>query len=131
MSGLQALCRRWKAVPGFLLLLALLATDRAKAQQAETESKKLVPITIKRQPGHEAGEAQIIEKDQSGKAKTQRVAPHAVSAWRVRGIYGALVVVVQPAKGQVPKQYVLRYYDLESGRRRILGSIPMSGGSLS
>jgi LssY C-terminus len=131
MSGLQDLCRRWKIAPGFLLLLALLAADRAKGQQAEVESKKLVPITIKRQPGHEAGEAQIVENDKNGKPTARKVAPNAVSAWRVRGSYGALVVVVQPAKGQTPKQYVLRYYDLESGRRRILGSIPMGGGNLS
>jgi opacity protein-like surface antigen len=48
----------------------------------------------------------------------------------VRGGDGALVIVLQPAKGKVEKQYILRYYDLDSGRRRVLGRVPMSAGSL-
>ena len=30
----------------------------------------------------------------------------------------------------MPKQYVLRYYDLDSGRRRVLGIVPMSSATL-
>jgi hypothetical protein len=105
--------------------------DRARGQQSGTALQPIAPITIKRKPGQSAGEAQILEKGKDGKTKVRKVAPHAVAAWRVRGIYGALVVVVQPAKGQIPAQYILRYYDVESGRRRILGSIPITNGTLT
>lgn len=85
----------------------------------------LSPITIVRKPGHEDGQTQMVEK-----GKIRKIAPHAVAAWRVRGDAGALVVVLQPEKGGNAKQYALRYYDLDSGRRRVLGTIPMSTGSL-
>ncbi len=96
------------------LLTGLLLTSFMHAQQKP--SAALSPITIARKPGHEDGQAQITEK-----GKTRKITPHAVAAWRVRGEDGALVLVLQPSKGNRAKQYVLRYYDLDSGRRRVLG----------
>ncbi len=82
-------------------------------------------ITIVRQPGHEDGTAQMTVN-----GKVRKIAPHAVAAWKVRGDAGALVLVLQPPKGSIGKQYILRYYDLDSGRRRVLGPVPMNGGLL-
>jgi hypothetical protein len=93
---------------------------------AQNKPSALAPITIVRKPGHEDGQAQMVEK-----GKVRKIAPHAVAAWRVRGEDGALLLILQPAKGSVAKQYVLRYYDLDSGRRRVLGAIPMSSASLA
>ncbi|WP_035346949.1 LssY C-terminal domain-containing protein [Edaphobacter aggregans] len=118
---------------GWLLLAAGAASLCARAQSPSATQplsaapEAVTPITIVRQAGHEDGVAQIVEK---GKKKPRKIAPHAVSAWRVRGGDGALVVVLQPAKGRLPKQYILRYYDLDTGRRRVLGRIPMSTASL-
>jgi opacity protein-like surface antigen len=53
-----------------------------------------------------------------------------VEAWKVRDGAGALVLVVAPAKEHTPKQYKLRYYDLDSGRRRDLGDVPMAKASV-
>jgi opacity protein-like surface antigen len=92
-------------------------------------STSLAPISIVRKPGQEAGEAQIAGT--GPKPKPRKIAPHAVAAWRVRGEYGALVIVVEPPKHQLPKRYVLRYYDLDSGRRRVLGTIPFSAATLT
>ncbi len=89
----------------------------------------LEPISIVRKPGQEDGEAQIAGS--GPKAKPRKIAPHAVAAWRVRGPYAALVIVVEPPKHELPKRYVLRYYDLDSGRRRVLGTVPFSSATLN
>jgi hypothetical protein len=93
------------------------------AQQAKPD---VSPITIVRKPGREDGEAQRVVK-----GKTEKISPHAVEAFTVRAGEGALVIVLQPAKQALPKQYVLRYYDLNSGRRRVLGTLPMNTGKLT
>lgn len=94
----------------------------SSAQATKTDAATVPPeITIARQPGHDDGTAQMVVK-----RKVRKVAPHAVAAWRVRGGEGALIIVLQPAKGNLPKKYFLRYYDLESGRKRVLGSVPMT-----
>jgi hypothetical protein len=130
---LKGSCLRRRIFLGYLLLASgagtpwLQAQTTSGVQAAAVVQPTISPITIVRKPGHEDGEAQIPEP---GKKKPRKIAPHAVAAWRVRGGDGALVVVLQPAKGAVPKQYILRYYDLDSGRRRVLGRVPMSAGSL-
>ncbi len=65
------------------------------------------------------------------KGKFRKIAQHAVEAQTVRDGDGALVIVLQPAKGKAPKQYLLRYYDLESGRSRLLGAVPMKAGKIT
>ena len=90
----------------------------------ERPAVSLTPITIVRKPGHEDGQAQMVEK-----GKIRKIAPHAVMAWRVRGGEGALVVVLQHKKNHT-KQSILRYYDLDSGRRRVLGMVPFTTASL-
>jgi opacity protein-like surface antigen len=105
------------------LLLATLFSPAVFAQSKSDNPPS--PITIVRKPGHEDGEAQTMEK-----GKVRKIAPHAVAAWRVRGDEGALVLILQPAKKSIPKQYILRYYDLDSGRRRTLGPIPMTSATL-
>jgi hypothetical protein len=88
-------------------------------------------ITIDRKPGHEDGEAQMIVKGKAPAAdKVRKISPHAVEAFTVRGGEAALIVVLQPAKGSTPKQYILRYYDLDSGRRRVLGTLPFSSATV-
>src|ERR1700761_4454685 len=98
MGWLLDVCALRKLGPWCLLLLAFTSALTAKGQEVP-QSQALVPITIARTAGHEDGEARLVEKDKNGKTKIRKVAPHAVSAWRVRGPYGALVVVVQPARG--------------------------------
>ncbi|MDE1178549.1 MAG: LssY C-terminal domain-containing protein [Edaphobacter sp.] len=92
--------------------------------------KPLDPIRIVHKPGHEhdeAGEAELVPAT----GKPRKITPNAVAAWRVRGEYGALVIAVVPAKHELPKRYMLRYYDLDSGRRRILGTVPFSAATLT
>jgi len=85
---------------------------------------KAVPITIVHKPGSRDGQAQYVEN-----GKIRKIAPHAVAAWRVRGGEGALVIVLEH-KGAAGDQYVLRYYELDTGRRRVLGVVPLDGGAL-
>jgi hypothetical protein len=92
---------------------------------AQTASKEPPAITIIRKPGHEAGEAQMAVN-----GKVRKISPNAVDAFTARGGDAALVIVLQPAKGGLPKQYVLHYYDLDSGRRRVLGTLPMRAAQL-
>lgn len=108
------------------MLLGLLTVAPACAQQTKSAATR-PEITIVRKPGHEDGEAQIPGQK---KGKPRGIAPHAVAAWRVRGEQSALILVLEPAKHGKPKQYSLRYYDLDSGRRRILGAIPFTSGSV-
>jgi hypothetical protein len=70
-------------------------------------------ITITHKPGQEGGEAEMTVN-----GKVRKIAPHAVEAWKVRDGAAALVLVVESPKGAVGKHYMLRYYDLDSGRRR-------------
>jgi opacity protein-like surface antigen len=108
-------------------------TEKRKPLTTAAEPAKheapLPPITVVSKPGQEGGEAQIAATGPKGKPR--KIAPHAVAAWRVRGPYGALVIVVEPAKHELPKRYVLRYYDLDSGRRRVLGTVSFSSATLT
>ena len=92
------------------------------ARAADTSSS--IPITIVRKPGHADGVAQMTVKDKAGKAKTSKIAKHAMQAWPVRDGEGALILVREK------QQYILRYYDLDTSRRRDLGSVPFGHGSL-
>ncbi|MBS1823001.1 MAG: LssY C-terminal domain-containing protein [Acidobacteria bacterium] len=124
---------------GQYLLAGLLLVPSAHAQKpgvpktaststASKAAEPLPPITIVRKPGHEAGQAEIPGEK---KGKVRKIAPDAVAAWRVRGDVGALVIRLKPAKGDQPKQYVLHYYDLPSGRRRALGVVHITSGSVA
>jgi hypothetical protein len=92
---------------------------------AQDASPEPSAITIVRKSGHEDGEAQMKVN-----GKVRKISPHAVAAYTVREGEGALVIVLQRAKGDLAKQYVLRYYDLDSGRRRVLGAIPMDSAKV-
>jgi hypothetical protein len=109
---------------GLWFLLGFLMAPVGHAQQESVEAP--APITIARKPGHVDGEAQIVEK---GK-KPRKIAPHALAAWRVRDGAGALVIVSGPEKQVAFKRYVLRYYDLDTGRRRELGAVPFHAAKI-
>jgi hypothetical protein len=84
------------------------------------------PIVVVRHPGKEDGEAQMTVK-----GKIRKISPHAVAAFRARGGLSALIIGLEPAKGKTQKTYVLRYYDLDSGRRRLLGTVPFNTATLA
>jgi opacity protein-like surface antigen len=108
-----------------VVVLGLAAMQPSAAQETKTPATVPPEITIAHKPGREDGTAQMVVE-----GKVRKVAPHAVAAWRVRGGEGALVIVLEAAKGSTPKKYVLRYYDLGSGRRRVLGSVPLKTATL-
>jgi LssY C-terminus len=83
-------------------------------------------IVIVRRPGREDGEAQMTIN-----GKVRKISPHAVAAFRVRGGQSALIIGLEPAKGKTAKTYVLHYYDLDSGRRRLLGTVPLNAATLA
>src|SRR6185437_5008432 len=103
------------------LLLALFGVVPTFAKAAETPSP-VTTITIVRKDGHRDGVARMTVS--GSKSKPRSITKHAMQAWPVRDGQGALILVVQK------KQYLLRYYDLDSGRRRTLGAVPFSHGSL-
>jgi hypothetical protein len=84
------------------------------------------PIVIVRHPGKEAGEAQMTVE-----GKVRKISPHAVAAFKVRGGQSALIIGLGPAKDKTPKSYVLHYYDLDSGRRRLLGAVPFNTATVA
>src|SRR6201996_2727628 len=120
---------------GYVLAVLLAGAQLTGAQTTGSGKKKgtakpvgpavTSDITIVRKPGQEDGEAQMTVN-----GKVRKIAPHAVEAWKVRDGEAALVLVLQPPRGAVAKQYMLRYYDLDSGRRRVLGAVPMAKASL-
>jgi opacity protein-like surface antigen len=81
-------------------------------------------LTIVRQSGKEGGEAQMIVK-----GKAHKITANAVQVWPVREGQGALILVLAH-KASAARQYVLRYYDLDSGRRRVLGTVRFKTGSM-
>ena len=122
--------QRWYVLVALLAGAQLTGAQMAGSGQnngAATPAKVATSsdITIAHKPGQEGGEAEMTVK-----GKVRKIAPHAVEAWKVREGAGALVLVVVPPKGHTPKEYMLRYYDLDSGRRRDLGELPMSKASL-
>jgi opacity protein-like surface antigen len=100
-----------------MFTLVLLAVMPAFAKAAETAPP--TNITIVRKSGHQEGVAKMTVN-----GKTRSITKHAMQAWPVRDGQGALILVSEK------KHYVLRYYDLDSGRRRTLGTVPFSQGSL-
>jgi hypothetical protein len=105
-------------LPGIFCLCSTLA-----ALATETTSPATA-ITIVRKPGQSDGIAQMMEK-----GKPRKITPHALQAWSVRNGQGALILVLDK-KAPAPNQHVLRYYDLDSGRRRVLGVAPFSTATL-
>jgi hypothetical protein len=63
------------------------------------------------------------------KGKVHKITPHAIAVWPVRDGQGALILVVEQKK-PAAKQFLLRYYDLDSGRRRVLGAVPFQSATL-
>ena len=104
------------------VFMLLSATAVLHAQQKSAASS---PIAVRRRPGREDGPAQMLVG-----GKLRKITPHAVAAFLVRGGQGALIIVRQPPKRNFPRQYILRYYDLDSGRRRVLGTVPFASGSV-
>jgi len=109
-----------------LLLVALAVLPVAGRAEVDAPVAAVTPpeITIVRKSGHEDGVAQMVVK-----GKMRKITAHAVQAWPVRDGQGALILVVE-TKGSGPKQYLLRYYDLDTGRRRVLGAVPMRSGAV-
>jgi hypothetical protein len=87
-----------------------------------TEPPPVTTITIVRKDGHKDGVARMTVS--GSKAKPRSITKHAMQAWPVRDGQGALVLIVEK------KHYLLRYYDLDSGRRRNLGNVPFGHASL-
>jgi len=110
-----------KAAAFFALLLTVLAPLPTTAQTNTQPADAIPPlaITIVRKNGQPDGVAQITVK-----GKTSKIAKHAMQAWLVRGGEGAHVLIHHK------QQYILRYYDLDSSRRRDLGVVPFSHATL-
>ena len=102
-------------MPGVLLVCSALASAFAKA----AEPAPSAAISIVRKPGHKDGVAKMTLK-----GKTSSITKHAMQAWPVRDGQGAIILIAKK------HQLILRYYDLESGRRRSLGTVPFSHASL-
>jgi opacity protein-like surface antigen len=114
------------AVRTTALLLALFGVMHLPAKAAESTSP-VTTITIVRKDGHKDGVAKMTVS--GSKAKPRSITKHAMQAWPVRDGQGALVLVVQ-GKAAAKRHYLLRYYDLDSGRRRNLGAVPFDHASL-
>ncbi|MEO8736268.1 MAG: LssY C-terminal domain-containing protein, partial [Edaphobacter sp.] len=100
-----------------ILLLVLLAPTPLLAKT--TDSAPTATIAIARKSGHPDGIAQMTVK-----GKVSNITRHAMQAWPVRNGEGAIILIRQKS------HYILRYYDLDTGRRRALGTVPFSHGSL-
>ncbi|MGC1302181.1 MAG: hypothetical protein WA840_07390, partial [Caulobacteraceae bacterium] len=109
----------------FGVLFAFMPLIAMAAPGDQTPTPAASPqITIVRKAGQEDGVAQMTVKN-----KIHKITPHAMQALTVRGGEGALIIVLNK-KNPAPKQYELRYYDLDSGRRRILGTVPFSSATI-
>jgi hypothetical protein len=115
-----------KQLPRILLLsLALSPAATLAATDTQTAAPAIPPqITIVRESGKEDGIAQMIVK-----GKAHKITANAIQAWPVLEGQAALILVVEQKKHS-PKKYVLRYYDLDSGRRRALGTVPFKTGNV-
>jgi LssY C-terminus len=107
----------------FLTAFTLFSASMIASAQPQPDEP---PIVVVRHPGKEDGEAQMTVK-----GKVRKISPHAVAAFRARGGLSALIIGLEPAKGKTQKTYVLRYYDLDSGRRRLLGTVPFNAATLA
>jgi opacity protein-like surface antigen len=107
----------------FLLLLGIAGIFSPVTAMAaiDNPTQAHTEITIVRKSGQEDGVAQMIVKN-----KVRKITPHAVQAWPVRNGEGALILV----HDKKAKQYLLRYYNLDSGRRRVLGAVELSAGTM-
>ncbi len=106
------------------LLLALVTISSAVALAAVDPAPTVPHIIILRKPGHTDGVAQMTVQ-----GKTHKITPHAVQAWTVRNGQGALILVLARGKSSA-SPYLLRYYDLDTGRRRALGPVPFPSATL-
>jgi hypothetical protein len=115
-----------RQLPRTLLLSLLALSPAATLAATDTPAAPAIPpqITIVRESGKEDGVAQMIVK-----GKAHKITANAVQAWPVLEGQAALILVVEQ-KRHSPKKYVLRYYDLDSGRRRALGTVPFKTGNV-
>jgi LssY C-terminus len=100
------------------------------AQQAS-----IVKLAIEKKPGSPDGRALAIVKGPSkikGKIvvteKTGRIATHAIQAWTIMNGQGALLLLSPERKG-LPNR--LRYYQLDAGKGRLLGNVPLDQGTVA
>ena len=107
------------------IVLFAFAPASLRAQDTQAKVASSPEVTIVRKPGHLDGLAQIQVKN-----KAHTITSHAVSAWTVRGGQAALILVLRKSDSKV-QPYVLRYYDLDSGRRRDLGPVPFSAATIT
>jgi hypothetical protein len=114
----------WLALPSTAPYAAAKSKSPKKSAEETYAAILAAPVTIAHKPGTDEGEAQMVID-----GKVRKIAAHAVEAWKVRGGEAALVVVHEKAKGKLPAMYVLRYYDLDRGGRRVLGPIPRTSNS--
>jgi opacity protein-like surface antigen len=103
---------------GFMAVSASLYAQTAPVIPSATD------IAIVRKSGHDEGIAQIVIK-----GKVHKITGHAIQAWLVREGQGALILVDDPKAS--PRQYRIRYFDLDSGRRRDLGAVPFKSASMT
>ena len=107
-----------------LFLVLLIVCDIGAAAALDLASPPPLHVGIVRKPGQEGGVAQMTVR-----GKIHKITPHALQAWAVRDGQAALILIVDRQKSG-SRQYLLRYYDLDSGRRRTLGAVPFQSASL-
>ncbi len=100
----------------------------------EAQQATITKLAIEKKPGAPDGKAMATVRATSavkGKRttteKTGRIATHALQAWTIMDGKGALLLLSPEKKG---RQYRLRYYQLDSGKGRLLGRVPFAQASM-
>jgi hypothetical protein len=108
-----------------LVVVLLMATVQLNAQES-----RITNLVVEKKAGRVDGKAMatvlgpVRKKGVSAQQeKTGSIANHAVQAWPVMSGRGALLLL-SPAKQGQP--YRLRYYQLDEGKGRLLGFVPLS-----
>ena len=119
-----------RAVLVFASTSPLAPTVCLHAQQAS-----IVKLTVEKKPGALYGRAMATVKGPSkvkGKIviteKTGHIAAHAIQAWIIMNGQGALLLLSPEKKGLANR---LRYYQLDAGKGRLLGHIPLDQGTVT
>src|SRR5580692_2963902 len=98
------------------------------------QQSSIVKLTVEKKPGAHDGQAMATVKGPAkvkGKIvvteKTGRIATHALQAWIILDGQGALLLL-SPEKNGMPNR--LRYYELDAGKGRLLGHVPLSDATI-
>src|SRR3984957_9289110 len=121
-------------MPRCAILMLIAAVMMPAPLCLHAQQSSIVKLTVEKKRGAHEGQAMATIKGPAKvkgnivmREKTGRFATHALQAWIILDGQGALLLL-SPEKNGMPNR--LRYYELDAGKGRLLGHVPLSDATI-